>query len=244
MSKEKTYTENEFIRLVGEAFKTESPETTYNESDIEAAIMELGGDPEVLKSNIPDNAPGTIFIPRVGLVQLADWKDVVIYDAGILDKSQTISFFRDLEIGGQKKSGLLTNMEIVNQLPPGCRALISDIYFKIAPSTPEDDIMSILSSGYIEFRTGEMIEFKEPLVSWENPLITDSKIAGMNNALADAGKSKTMQINVIHKKLRIPMDICYDLTFQADITFTESLTIEKPAIIWLFLKGFICKPLR
>lgn len=200
---------------------------------------------------IPGPEPGMIFIPGMGMQQITDWKETIIYDAEQLPiniaTGQTFTFFRNLAIAGVPKGRLWQNIITPSQLPAGQRAIVYGVHFMCQPGTPADDVQAIMGGGYAEFRTGvTKVEKEGPLWSFPSPF-------GLTGYLSQDGLAVPSEKSNINNgvpapasigSLKIPIDITNELTFQAILVFDNAVVLTAVQMVYCVLRCFLQTPVR
>lgn len=208
---------------------------------------------------IPGPLPGTLYVPGVGMLEVKDWTETVIYDTELITTpvaaGDRYTFFRNLSFPtGVRKIQRYTNMITPQQLPSKWRAIVYGMHFQILPEetavagvfTTVDDVQRIMSEAYCEFLTGnQKVEKEGPIIMWPCPYgLTGTfgttgpaarEWGWINNGVAAIGAMPPSKIIV---------DLIDELTFFSTATFETALILDNDVLLQCVLRAFVSKPVR
>jgi len=200
---------------------------------------------------VPGAAPGTIFVPGVGMQRITDWRVGIIYDLEQLPLNiaagQEFRFFRNLAIAGVDKTMVQTNIVTPSQLPSGHRAIVYGIHLMCGLNTVHDDVKTVLSTGYFEFVTGNTkTEAQGPIWNFPSPY-------GLSGYVSQDGLAIPRELSTINNgipspssigKLEIPIDLINELTFQGTLRFYAAQVLTAITDVYVILRAYIQTPVR
>jgi len=195
---------------------------------------------------VPGQERGTIFIPGLGMQEITDWRDALIYDMEVLPiaiaTGQQFFYFRNLAIAGVPKTLLETNIVTPSQLPSDHRAIVYGVHIMCGLDTVHDDVKALMANGYFEFVTGNRkLEVNGPFWALPSPF-------GLNGYVSQDGLAVPRELSTINNgipsmaaagKMAIPIDINNELTFQGTMTFFNAVVLTVPVNIYIVLRCYL-----
>ena len=210
---------------------------------------------------VPGPLPGTIYVPGIGMQEIKDWTDTIVYDTENIvtpvPAGVTYRFFRNLNfpapIAGPKQLRY-TNMVSPQQLPNQWRAIVYGIHFAVVCEetgvagvfTTPDDVQRIMTMGYAEFITGnQKIEKEGPLTTYPSPFGLTGVIATTGPAAREWSYINNGQAAVgALPPSKIIVDLINELTFFATVQFETAMVLDANTMLMCILRAFVSKPVR
>ena len=208
---------------------------------------------------VPGPVPGTFYVPTIGMLEVKDWTETVIYDTERLitpiAAGFTYTFFRNLAFPtGVRKLLRETNMITPQQLPSKWRAIVYGISFAVNPAetavagtfTTPDDVQRVMTNGYCEFRTGNQKTEKEgPIITWPSPFGLTGPIATTGPAAREWGwiNNGVPSVGAL-PPMKIIVDLIDELTFFSTVQFESAVILDANVDLVCMLRCFLSKPVR